>query len=315
MGKTALLLELAERCKAENFIPVRVAANDRMLDEIIEGIQLAGARFVDGKPKSVQSVSIGGFGFSVGLTFTEDVNNNYGFRTKLTLLCEALSKRNKGILFLVDEVQASTSEMREFATTYQHLVGDAMNVAFAMAGLPGAVSSVLNDDILTFLNRAHKVHLGPLPLNEISSYFFRIFSDMNIDADARLLDSLATSTKGYPYMLQLIGYHLMGLIDSSGGFTQTVIDLAVTNAKRMLIDNVYTPCLKPLSNEDYRFLKAMAVDEEVSEVADLKTRLKSSASHIQTYKQRLIEAGIIDSPGRGIVEFTIPYIGEYLRGE
>jgi hypothetical protein len=116
-------------------------------------------------------------------------------------------------------------------------------------------------------------------------------------------------------MLQLIGYHLMELIGGSGELTQTVVDLAVANAKSMLIDNVYTPCLKPLSKEDRRFLQVMAEDSDVSEVADLKARLKSNASHIQTYKQRLIEAGIIDSPGRGRVEFTIPYIGEYLRGE
>jgi hypothetical protein len=315
MGKTALLLELAERCKATGFIPVRVTANDRMLDEIIEGIQLAGARFVEGKAKSVQSVSVGGFGFSFGLSFTEEINNNFGFRTKLTLLCEELSKHNKGIVFLVDEVQSNTPEMRQFATTYQHLVGDAMNVAFAVAGLPGAISAVLNDDILTFLNRAHKVYLGPLPLTEISTYFLRVFRDMDIDADVQTLDALAEGTKGYPYLLQLIGYHVIELLGGARELTQTVADLAVANSKRMLADNIYAPCLKPLSKEDRRFLEAMAQDKEFSEVADLKARLKAGDSHIQTYKRRLIEAGVIDSSGRGTLEFTIPYLGEYLRKE
>ena len=57
------------------------------------------------------------------------------------LLFEELTKRKKDVLFLIDEIRASTPEMRVFATTYQRLVGDGMNVVVAMAGLPNAISS------------------------------------------------------------------------------------------------------------------------------------------------------------------------------
>jgi hypothetical protein len=52
----------------------------------------------------------------------------------------------------VDEVRSTSDEMQEFATTYQELVGDGMNVAVAMAGSPDAISLVLNDRVLTFFN-------------------------------------------------------------------------------------------------------------------------------------------------------------------
>lgn len=157
MGKTVLLLELAEQAEKYGFISIRVVAGDNMLSEMIEEIQLKGECYVTKKKNPVKSVSAGAFGFSVGLTFTEETKKNLGFRAKLSLLCDALNKQNKGILFLIDEVYAGTPEIREFATTYQHLVGDGANIAVAMAGLPHAISSVLNDRILTFLNRAHKV--------------------------------------------------------------------------------------------------------------------------------------------------------------
>jgi hypothetical protein len=315
MGKTALLLDLADKSEELGFIPVRVIASERMLDEIIESVQTLGEQFVPKKAKSIQSISAGGFGFSFGLTFTEDIQNHYGFRIKLTLLAEALAKHGRGILFLVDEVRTNTPEMREFAATYQHLVGDGANIAFAIAGLPNAISDVLNDDILTFLNRAHKEHLRPLSLVAISNYYLSVFNDLKLKIDAATLDKAVTATRGYPYLLQLIGYNIIGSLGSSSEITDTIITAAITNATRALSDNIFKPTLRPLSDEDMRFLHAMAEDRERSTVADLRERLDVSSTHVQTYKQRLTEAEIIDSPRRGTLEFIVPYLGEYLRGE
>jgi len=315
MGKTALLLDLADRAEKIDFVTVCVAAGERMLDEIIEGIQLAGARDFGKRAKAVKSVSAGAFGFSVGLAFTEEVKTNYGFRFKLTLLCEALEKQKKGVLLLVDEVRASSPQMRELATTYQHLVGEGKNIAFAMAGLPNAISLVLNDDILTFLNRAHKVHLDLLPLNDISIYYTNTFRSLGIVSDSEILDAAAAATKGYPYLLQLVGYNIIRYMGETVNLTREILDLAVSASKRALDSDIFSPCLKGLSAEDKRFLNAMAEDLEVSRVSDLRERLNVTPSHIQTYKQRLIEAEVIDSQDRGEVVFSIPYLGEYLRGE
>jgi hypothetical protein len=315
MGKTVLLLELAEQAREAGFIVVRVAAGETMLDEIIEGIQIAGERHAGERKNPVKSVSDGAFGFSVGFTFTEEIQKNFGFGTKLTLLCEALTKRRKGILFLIDEIRASTAEMRVFATTYQHLVGDRMNVAVAMAGLPNAISAVLNDKILTFLNRAHKVNLNPLQIADVSVCYAKALRDLEIEFDAKTLDAAALATGGYPYLFQLVGYHMLKLLDGESRLTTTTVDLAVANSKRALASDVLLPCLNPLSAEDKKFLKAMAMDNEESRVSDICDRLQAGKSHVQTYRRRLMEAGLIHSSSRGVLAFSIPYLGKYLRGE
>ena len=315
MGKTVLLLELAERAMKTGYIAVRTVAGEHMLHEIIEGIQIAGQRRADERKNPVKSVSAGAFGFSIGLTFTEEIQNNYGFRTKLSLLCETLAKRNKGVLFLIDEISANTSEIREFATTYQHLVGDGMNVAVAMAGLPNAISSVLNDQILTFLNRAHKVDINPLPIADVSACFAKALREHHIEFDAKTLDSAARATDGYPYLFQLIGYHILKFLEGESKLTETTVELAVVHSKRALASDVFLPCLNPLSAEDKRFLKAMAKDPEESRVSDLRDRLQVGKSHVQTYRGRLIEAGVIHSSSRGMLTFSIPYLGQYLRGD
>ncbi|MDR1765150.1 MAG: ATP-binding protein [Lachnospiraceae bacterium] len=311
MGKTALLLELADRARMLGFIPVRVTASEKMLDEIIEGLQLAGAKSFKGK--GLSSVSAGAFGFSAGLSFTSEIQQNFGFRTKLTLLIQEMAKRKKGVVFFVDEVQANTPEMRELATTYQHLVGEGADIAIALAGLPSSISMVLQDRVLTFLNRAHKERLDALKLGDISVYYAQVLTDLGIGFESATLQKAAAATVGYPYLLQLVGYYLLHYLGAGRTLSETVVDLAIGSAKSDLRDSIFLPCLSGLSPEDRRFLDAMALDLETSAVSELRQRLGASASHVQKYKQRLVEAGVIASPSRGQLEFVVPFLADYLR--
>jgi hypothetical protein len=315
IGKTALLLELAVRAPESGFVVARVAASNVMLDEILQTIQRNGERYMPARKRKVKSVNAGALGFSFGLTFSDETEKKYGFRIKLTMLADELAKYNKGILVLVDEVQSNTPEMRELATTYQHLVGEEKNIAIAMAGLQPSISSVLNDDVLTFLNRAHKVTLEPIPLDDISTYYTSCFAETGKKINSRALERATYATRGYPYLLQLIGYYILEYAGKAKIITDEIVNRAITTSKRSLIDTIHKTCLKPLSDKDIEFLKAVAVDSENSKVADLRERMNVSNSYVQQYRMRLIEAGVIATERRGTVEFTVPYLGEYLRGE
>ncbi|MDR0499891.1 MAG: AAA family ATPase [Coriobacteriales bacterium] len=315
MGKTALLLELAVRAKSMGFVVARVTASENMLSEIIEEIQHQGAKYVKDTRQKIKGVNAGALGFAFGLTFSEATEKQYGFRVKLSMLCEKLAKHGKGILFLIDEMQTSSAVMREFATTYQQLVGDDCNVAVAMAGLPYAVLSVLNDNLLTFLNRAHKVHLSSLPLNEVSIFYAKVFAEANVKIGAKDLEVAVSATKGYPYLMQLIGYYIAQANCGRKVISNEQVVTAITNARRNLEEDLFAPVMRLLSEKDKLFLKAMAVDKTLSKVSDIKQRLKVSSAYIQPYRRRLMAADIIVSPSRGQLEFRIPYLGEYLRGE
>ena len=220
-----------------------------------------------------------------------------------------------GVLILVDEVQAKSEEMRHLATTYQHLVGDEADIAICMAGLPCAVSDLLNDEVLTFLNRARKLEIGPLPLSDVRTYYLRVFTDLGLEISDGALDDAVAGTRGFPYLLQLVGYHILELTGDRSVVTDSCVRQAVEAARRGLADTIYLPALRPLSDRDLAFLRAMAEDEGPSKVADLQNRLGVSPSYVQTYKRRLLAAGVISSPRRGKLTFELPYLGEYLRGE
>lgn len=313
MGKTALLLEFNERARSEGFVVARVTAGSSMLEEIIELVQLNGSEFVPRKTPKVKGASIGAMGFSVGLTFSDEVRENYGFRVKLGLLCKRLEGAGKGVLILVDEVQAASDELRTLATTYQNLVGDGLNVAVGMAGLPTSVNRLLNDKVLTFLNRARKVELEAISVSSVRAYYGRVFSQMGKTWEDGVLDAAARGSRGFPYLMQLLGYYLVEIAGNDSTISSATLNEALGSSRADLVDTVYAPVLAGLSERDMRLLMAMSEDEGVSKVADLKRRLGENDSQFQPYRARLIAAKVIDSPRHGELEFTVPYLGEYLR--
>ena len=209
MGKTALLLEMADRAHANEFVTARTTCGPSMLDNILDLLQRNGSPFVSEKRQPVKGFSAGALGFSFGLTFTDEVRESYGFRVKLEMICERLAEAEKGVLLLIDDVRPELPEMRLLATTYPELAGEGANIAVVMAGLPAIVSEVLDEATLTFLHRATKVELGPLSIPSVRAYYHSAFMRANRSLDDALLDRAAEATQGFPYLLQLLGYYLV----------------------------------------------------------------------------------------------------------
>ena len=313
MGKTALLLELSDRAQKEGYVVARVTAHEGMPQAIIEQFQLNGSRYFDDEKRKLTGVTAGVLGFSFGLTFSEAAERQYGFRSKMSLLCDRLAEKGMGALILIDEVHTSAA-MREVAAAYQELVGDRKNIAIAMAGLPHAVSKLLNDSVLTFLNRATRVELGLISTNLIRAYFEKAFRSIKIEAPDEILDRAALSTRGFPYLMQLIGYYVIQYTPERGIVTDTIMDKAEKAALGDMEKNVFEPILNPLSDNDKIFLKTLARCGKTVTTAKLQNELGRKGPAIQPYRKRLIEAGVIEAPRRGELVFAVPYLSEFLLG-
>lgn len=311
MGKTALLLELSDRAQKAGYVVARVTAHEGMPQAIIEQFQLNGSKFFNDDKRKLKGVSAGALGFSFGLTFSEATQRQYGFRSKMSLLCDKLAEKGKGALILIDEVRTSAA-MREVASAYQELVGDRKNIAIAMAGLPHAISGVLNDSVLTFLNRATKVELGLISTNLIRAYFDRAFKSIGIKASDDILDRAALSTRGFPYLMQLIGYYLIQYTQKGESVTDDIMNKSEKAAMKDMDDNVFKPILAPLSDNDRIFLEAIARCGGTVTTAKLQEQLGKNGPAIQPYRKRLIEAGVIEAPRRGELVFAVPYLADYL---
>ena len=311
MGKTALLLELSDRAQKAGYVVARVTAHEGMPQAIIEQFQLNGSKFFNDDKRKLTGVTAGAMGFSFGLSFSEAAERQYGFRSKMSLLCDKLAEKGKGALILIDEVRTSVA-MREVASAYQELVGDRKNVAIAMAGLPHAVSSVLNDSVLTFLNRAIKVELGTISTQLIRAYYEKAFRMIGITISDELLDRAALSTRGFPYLMQLIGYYVIQYTPKGGTVKDDIMDKSEKAAMKDMEDNVFKPILTPLSDNDRVFLRALARCGGTATTFKLQAKLGKKGPAIQPYRKRLIEAGVIEAPRRGELVFAVPYLADFL---
>ena len=171
----------------------------------------------------------------------------------------------------------------------------------------------LEEETLTFLNRATKVRLGSIPESSVRQYYSSAFSRSQRSIAVKTLRDAAAATEGFPYMLQLIGYYLVSLTSEGGQITSETLDEALVLARADLDENVFLPMVRPLSQTDVAFLEAMAHDDGTSRIANIQKRLGMSQGSVQSYRKRLIEAGVVISPRRGEVCFVVPMLAEYLR--
>ena len=181
-----------------------------------------------------------------------------------------------------------------------------------MAGLPHAVSGVLNDNVLTFLNRATKVELGLISTNLIRAYYEKAFRLIGIVASDEILDRAALATRGFPYLMQLIGYYIIQYTLQGETVTDAIMDKVEKAAMSDMDDNVFKPILNPLSDNDRIFLSALARCGGSVSTAKLQAALGKEGPSIQPYRKRLIEAGVIEAPRRGELVFAVPYLADYL---
>ena len=94
---------------------------------------------------------------------------------------------------------------------------------------------------------------------------------------------------------------------------ESIAAAGVQAARRRLGSLIHEPALRDLSHVDRSFLAAMAVDDGPSKMADVASRLTADANYASQYRLRLIAADMIHAAGHGHVDFTLPYLRDYLR--
>lgn len=236
------------------------------------------------------------------------------FRSQLELVTDILAENSTGILITIDEIHyRQIEELREFGATIQHAFRDGRDVAFAAAGLPSAVSSVLNDDVLTFLQRAERHNLGRVSLVDVEEAIRRPIVESGREIDAEACHEAALATGGYPFLIQLIGQYIWRQHSKEKAITSADVASGVAIARRRMGALVYEPALADISDVDRTFLVAMAQDPGPSKMSDVCSRLGVNPNYASQYRLRLIEAGLVESSRYGEVDFAQPFLREYLQ--
>ena len=320
-GKTVLLNAVEDRTRAKGWLLVSETASPGFIDRIIH--QHLPRLLRDFDPETVHrrlsglSVPLGPLG-SGGVTW--DTLESHvvaaGLRNQMDLLTDLLVEREAGLLITLDEIhQNQIAELRDLATAVQHAFREGRELAFVGAGLMSAISDVVNDEVLTFLRRADRHHLGSVDRGDVQRAIREPVEMAGRAISEEALDVMVGGTRGYPFLIQLVGAQTWRLHPNETDITVEDAQEGVSRALRRLGTLVYEPALSGASAIDRTFLLAMAKDDGPSKMADIQERLGVDVNYASQYRLRLIAAELIESSSHGYVDFALPYLREYLRDE
>ncbi len=316
-GKTVLLNEIEDIAAQEGWVAVSETAAPGVITRLVEHRLPAAARQVCGNDEpSVRLRSISGFGFGIGLHHAAPSEQADGdVRSMMEALATELGERGNGLLITIDEIQGAVrDELAELAVAIQHLFRQRVSIAVAFGGLPGVVKDrLLNDGVLTFLRRAERHTIGPVKAFEAYDALQETAHVGGRRFEPEALSLAADASAGYPFMIQLIGYHAWKAAGERDVITLADIDTALPAAQERLGALVLEPALGDLSPNDRRFLLAMSLDDGPSKIGSLAERLGTSSNQASQYRLRLLDTQMISSPGRGLVNIAMPYLRQYLR--
>ncbi len=315
-GKTVMLNTVEDLARQRGWMVVSETATQGFVDRMTR--QHLPQMLRDFDPASVQRrvkgvtapLSIG----RVDWDTTEKHAVHAGLRNQLEAMTDLLADHGTGLLITLDEIhQNQIVELRELATTVQHAFREGRELAFVGAGLTASVSDVVNDDVLTFLRRAERHSLGSVPRADVERGFREPIEAAGRRVSKAALRVMADGADGYPFMLQLVGAQTWRLHPGVEEITEADAVDGVARARRRLGTLVHEPALKNTSDVDRSFLLAMSHDDGPSRMADVQRRLGVDVNYASQYRLRLISAELIHPTRRGYVDFTLPYLREYLR--
>lgn len=217
-----------------------------------------------------------------------------------------------GVLVIVDEFHnVHARDASVIASAFQQLAKDqGKPVAFLGAGLPHVEHTLLPNKGFTFFQRCMRHRLKNLEILEAKQALRIPLEEGKTQIKDNLLCRAAGATRGYPYAVQSLGFHLWNAVGPGSEAQESHLHDAIDRMLRDLAENVTTPIWHRLSSRSRAFLAAMTEDQDTSHISDIAQRLQTSPSITNTYRQRLINEGAIRAAGHGVVAFTDARIRE-----
>ena len=226
--------------------------------------------------------------------------------------------RSPGIVLFLDELHASPiPDLAILLNALQNMADDVEAVPLAVcgAGLPSVPASLTR--AATFGERTLFANLSILEPADAAAALTEPARALGVEWSPSAIELTLKASRGYPYMLQLVG---SAAWDSARPDSETVIEVEDLHAGAGLVTDqlsaVYDARWRSATDNEQELMMAMAnhPDGDGSVLrSDIASALGKSSRALSVPRTRLIEKGIIDSPNHGYLTFTFPGFAQYLR--
>jgi len=226
-----------------------------------------------------------------------------------------------GLLVFIDELHAASAlEMAVLLNAVQNLDGrrEENPIAVITAGLPVTPEALTR--AATFGERSAFVALDLLSDTDAEAALTAPAAALDVSWTPSALESVVVEARGHPYFLQLLGSTTWDAAEPSTGARLSVPQVRRgIPAARQQIEAMHRARWNSATVGEQSFLLAMARAEQGVRTgnvtrAAIAAELGQDSRSISVPRDRLIEKGVIEPVGHGLVRFTLPGFGEYLRG-
>ncbi len=238
-----------------------------------------------------------------------------------SLLHEAASSvrshKGAGLLLLIDELHtASAADLAVLLNALQNLDGERSDnpLATVTAGLPVTPEALTR--AATFGERSNFVSLDRLSEPDARAALVDPAAAENVTWTESALAAVVTESRGYPYLLQLLGNTTWDAASPASGTRLTLAHVKRgLPAARDQLDAMHRARWGAATRLEQRFLTAMADagDGNVTR-AEIAALMGVDSRKISVPRERLIDKGVIEPVGHGLVRFTLPGFGAFVRG-
>ncbi len=337
LGKTSLLRAAQRRAEALGFVSAWVACSRErpVLPELVRSVHTsleradvlprggAGSRW----RKRLQSVTI-----EVGLPGakvqaavaspppTEEPTTLAPIAALEELLHDTATlvrrRGGAGLLLFLDELHtASSDDMSVLLNTVQNLDGarETNPLAVVTAGLPVTPEALTR--AATFGERSTFVSLDVLNDEDARTLLEAPAKAEGVTWSAGALDAVITEARGYPYLLQLIGSSTWDAVRPGRGDRLTLTQVRKgLPAARDQLTAMHRARWGAATATERSFLAAMAATGKDNVTrAEIAAGMGRDSRAISDPRERLIEKGVIEPVGHGLVRFTLPSFGDFVR--
>jgi hypothetical protein len=320
-GKTVLLNRIEELAEADDWAIVRITAGRGFVARLVS-TQLPRLLHDLGRTGGLTAtVTLGGGPLPGSISVSSEHGDRpaLGVAEYIAAICTALGP-HRGLLFAVDEVNsASRAELESFAADYQLAVGrDGRNVALVMCGVQSGLRRMLSGpSAMSFIARAQRIDIGILSYPTARDAFRGTIAARGTrTVDAGALDVMAAVSKGYPYLIQEVGYLAWDVDGDADRITADHVRAVATAARRAMDRAVLSVIMRDIKGRYRTALTQIALRPGIR-TSELAVALGIPTTSVADIHQRLLDAGVIarDPRERGVVRITVPYLAEYLTAD
>ena len=331
VGKTVLLKYMAESARKEGVVPLMVEVREP--ESAVEELAVRLKEVLSSIDFSCKVKSSVNFAFSALRNFVKSISVNIGevgitvetapgvgdtgnmefdLSEVLKAAARAAREANTAIGLYIDELQnMDIAAMRGIIVALHHAARDGLPLYLVGSGLPSIRALVGKSK--TYAERMFNYReIGALSVQEVTDAISKPFNGVGVDVDSGAIEKIFTYSGGYPYFLQEYGYQLW--LEADGGeIDVSLVEQSLPLVHRRLDDNFFDVRFDRVTSREREFLRTMADIPFPISVSTVAERLGRPLNAISAVRASLIRKGMIYSPSHGIVSFTVPLFGDYMR--